>query len=65
LSRFQQDNLTNARPMQAVFRLDAALAPGKPGFVDRDGYEVLTKAYSPQTTQHFCKQIPKTHNGSR
>jgi hypothetical protein len=60
LSRFQQDNLTNARPMQAVFRLDAGFGTWENlALLIEMGYEVLTKAYSPQTTQHFCKQIPE------
>ena len=59
LTRFQQENRDNPDPVQAVFRLDAGFGTWENiALLIEMGYELYTKACSPQTSQTFVAQRP-------
>lgn len=59
LIRFQQENDANSNPVQAVFRLDAGFGTWENiALLIEMGYELYTKACSPQTSQAFVAQLP-------
>jgi hypothetical protein len=61
LIQFQQDNQANPAPIQAVFRLDAGFGTWENvALLIEMGYELYTKACSPQTIQSLESALPDT-----
>lgn len=59
LVQFQQDNQANPHPIQAVFRLDAGFGTWENvALLIELGYELYTKACSPQTVQSLVSLLP-------
>ena len=59
LTLFQQENQSNPAPILAVFRLDAGFGTWENvALLIEMGYELYTKACSPQTIQPFAAQLP-------
>jgi len=59
LALFQQENLANPAPILAVFRLDAGFGTWENvALLIEMGYELYTKACSPQTIQTLAAQLP-------
>jgi hypothetical protein len=59
LALFQQENLANPAPILAVFRLDAGFGTWENvALLIEMGYELYTKAFSPQTIQSLAAQLP-------
>lgn len=66
LAQFQQENAENTNPLQATFRLDAGFGTWKNlALLIEMGYEVFTKAFSPQTVQVLHKQFAKPEDWIR
>jgi hypothetical protein len=58
LERFEQDNATNAAPMEAQFRLDAGFGTYENvALLIEMGYEVYTKPHSHQVVRHLKGKI--------
>jgi len=63
LARFECENADNAQPLPAVFRLDAGFGTWENlALLIEMGYEVYTKAFSPQTVQVLHKQFATAEN---
>jgi hypothetical protein len=66
LSRFEQENATNAQPLEAEFRLDAGFGTYENvALLIELGYEVYTKPHSHHVVTYLKKQVNEQTDWSR